>query len=183
MKKMMMFALLLGTMALVACNEKKDGNAENAAPSEQTVQQEPTKPMKTWNYSEKKDEMSGEVSKKAELMCDEVQVGDDNYKRDLMIRVEDGKKAQLMSNRAIWFSSDFFLYGSMNIDVKFDEGTIEKFKVTRKKGEVEKMVNIANSADFIKKCSEAKKIVIRMNIQEGGEMTWVFTVDEPLQVE
>lgn len=186
MKKSLLLtiALVLGiSLLFIACgtNDKEKSGTDSTS----IEQKDSVKNLKTWSYEEKKDEMSGDTLKTAILKCDEPVQAEDGHVRKMAIVIQDNKTVKLMMDNTI-NSKDLKSLGSLGghgkFDVKFDENEPETFKVSRKRGEDHQLVHIDNSTEFIKKCQEAKKIVIRTQpLFIHGTLTFVFTVDEPLK--
>lgn len=129
-----------------------------------------------WNYSEKKDEMRGGVSKFAELEAEntidlDFPYGEQRglilvrkstqYGFDILVGVRNG---QILCNS----------FQNTRINVKFDDGPIQKFGCTDASDGTNNMVFISESKLFLSKLKGSKRVIVEAEFFQNGNQQMMF---------
>lgn len=135
-----------------------------------------------WVYHESKDEMRGTSSYSAVLRSDSAKYfasSSDEYARmTILITSLDNEKpidaTLLMSHGSIKCLSSASCY----IQAKFDDGSIEDFKVTPVNGKGN-MLAVNDFNLFIKDLADSKTAFIEVRLGDGGRAQFKFSPEKP----
>ena len=139
---------------------------------------------KTWEYSEKEDEMDGGKKRWASLQSDNYINMDFPYEgntyatlcvrymkkwgTDVYVKIERG---QISGNK---------FNGTNYVRIKFDEGTPVKYTYEEAGDGSPEIVFLRNPKGFIDKAKKAKKIKVEVPLFQEGIRVFDFSVDESL---
>lgn len=151
---------------------------------EEVAVEDPVK-EKTWNFSEKTDEMTDTKNVWASLTSDDYAYFDFPYDGGSYLKLtvrymkKYGNDVMIQISRGQFNANEY--RGTDYITARFDDGAPKKYYVNEPSDASSDCLFVRNKSEFIKKCKSAKKIVIDVPIYQGGRPTFTFTVDKPLE--
>lgn len=139
---------------------------------------------KTWDFTIEKDPMSDTNNIWASIQSDNYVTQDfpyegstyakitvrymKKYGYDVLIKITKGQ-----INGRSYYNTDY-------ITARFDDGTPKKYFFNEAADGSSNVVFLRHPSDFIKKCKQAKDIIIDLPLYQGGRPVFSFHVDEPL---
>lgn len=133
-------------------------------------------PEGKWSYSEQKDEMRGAVTRFAELDAENTIQLDFPYGE---------QRGRMLVRQSPQFGFDILVgvpsgqimchsFSNSRINVKFDDGPIERFACTDASDGTNNMVFVRNARGFLAKLKKSERVVIEAEFFQNGMQQMVF---------
>lgn len=121
-----------------------------------------------WKYSEETNEMTNKKSYYAETYSD---ILSDGTNTALTVRYLKDENDVLFTIGKAMFNTGIGYY---ELQVKFDDGKIEKYRCDNSANNNFQMVFVRKTNEFIQKLKIAKTVLIQCNIYQRGDMVFHF---------
>jgi hypothetical protein len=121
-----------------------------------------------WKYSERTNEMTNKKSYYAETYSS---ILDDGTNTALTVRYLKDENDVLFTIGKALFNTGI---GDYEIQVKFDDGKIEKYRCDKAANNDFQTVFVHKANEFIKRLKSAKIVLIQCNIYQRGDMVFHF---------
>ncbi len=187
-KRMHYGAAAFVTFILIGVTAPAEQSATSQAPDSQKVSepiasasaQDAAKPQGEpagkWTYSEQKDEMRGAVTRFAELDAENTIQLDFPYGE---------QRGQILVRKSPQFGLDVLVgvpsgqimchsFSNSRINVKFDDGPIERFSCTDASDGTNNMIFVRNASSFLAKLKKSKRVVVEAEFFQNGMQQMVF---------
>lgn len=133
-------------------------------------------PVGKWTYREQKDEMRGAATRFAEL----------NAENTIQLDFPYGEqRGQILVRKSPQFGLDVLVgvpsgqimchsFANSRINVKFDDGPIERFACTDASDGTSNMVFVKSTSSFLAKLKKSKRVVVEAEFFQNGMQQMVF---------
>ncbi len=187
---LIVFACLIGFGVIV--NMCDDGGASDtqlaSTSNDSTMTDKDNKKSKSWELSEKQDEMTDKMTYYASIISDNrVKLEfpyDTPLGSELRITIRKsstkGTDVYMQISRGQMLSSDF---GNNKVSVRFDDAQPIKYSTSESSTGESEVLFIRNTQDFIKRAKTAKRIKVEVPFFEQGNHIFSYELDEPLKWE
>jgi hypothetical protein len=176
MKKHLISALAVATMAFFAISSGDDKKATEEKTSTETAA---TEKKENWEYSESEDKMDGKkfvfASSKSTNKVELKFPYDGGTTMEVNLR-NDGKENEviLTLDKGSFMAS---VGGSQSVKVKFDDQAATEFSYGSSADGDTKMAFLNNSQSFIKKIKASKKVMIEVTFFQQGSQIFEFNTE------
>lgn len=173
-------AIGIGLLTLVACtnpdNEKSDNPTNAASGVHDSTDTPDAKPKSKWSYSTDTDDMRGITVRYAEIEAENTVSLDFPYgeqRGQMLVRQSEKSGLDIMVGVA---SGQILCHSFMNghINVKFDDGPIERFGCSGASDGTSNMVFIKGANGFLDKLKKSEKAIVEAEFFHNGTQQLTF---------